>query len=93
MRCQAQLVAKGFNQVKGIAFQEAFAPFPRYTTFLLILSVSVTMRHVQRVLNVKNAFLSVSLKEKIYMGQPDGIVRLGKEDCSYALRKTLHELR
>lgn len=60
-----------------------------YTTVRLVLLVSVTIKHSRRLLDVKNALVNAPFKKTIYVGQPEGFVRLGKEDQVYALRKAL----
>lgn len=84
---------KRFTQVKGIDFQEASKPAARYTTTRPELSVSVTIKHVRRALNVKNAFVNAPLNESYDVSQLDGFVGLGKEYWVYVLRKALYALR
>lgn len=93
VRYKARLVAKGFTQVEGIDFQEVYSPVSRYATIRLVLAVSVTLTHIRWVLDVKNAFVNATLTETIYVSQPDGFVKLGKEDWVYVLRKALYGLR
>lgn len=64
--CQARRVPKMFTKVEGIDFQEIYAPVARYTTILLVLSLLVTLKHVPRVLDVKNAFFN-RLSRKPFM--------------------------
>ncbi|GJS35696.1 gag-pol polyprotein, partial [Tanacetum coccineum] len=44
-------------------------------------------------MDVKTAFLNVSLKEEVYVAQPDGFVDLDHLEKVYRLRKALYRLK
>ena len=71
-RYKARLVAKGFHQQYGIDFEETFSPFIKPPTVRLILSLPVSLNWPLRQLDVKNTFLHGTLKEEVYMTQPQG---------------------
>jgi transposase InsO family protein len=73
-RHKARLVAKGFHQQYGIDFDETFSPVVKPPTVRLILSLTVSLNWPLRQLDVKNAFLHGTLKEEVYMTQPQGYV-------------------
>jgi hypothetical protein len=43
MRHKARLVARGFLQVQGVDFNEAFASIPKFTTIRCIVALGATL--------------------------------------------------
>jgi hypothetical protein len=67
---KARIVVKGFQQKKGIDFDEIFYPIVKMTSIRTILSlVVVEDLHLEK-LDVKTVFLHGDLEEEIYMQQP-----------------------
>jgi hypothetical protein len=70
---KARLVAKGYSQVKGIDYNDTYAPVSRFTTFRTLMSLTAIDRLYVIQLDVKNAFLYGDLEEtELYMQQPPG---------------------
>lgn len=70
-RRKARLVAKGFTQKHGIDYGETYSPVVRYESVRLFLSI-VAAKDLDLVqFDVKTAFLHGTLKEEIYMEQPE----------------------
>jgi len=90
---KARLVAKGYVQKEGIDFEEVFAPVARLDTIRLILAMAANRGWQVHHLDVKSAFLNGELEEEVYVTQPDGFVKEGKEQQVYKLSKALYGLR
>lgn len=71
VRYRARLVAKGFTQVEGIDFNETFSPVLKYSTFRLLLALSVQLNLKINHLDVPTAFLNGFLHETVYMEIPE----------------------
>lgn len=86
-------MVKGFQQKKGIDYNEVFSPVVKMTTIRVILSiVAAEGLHLEQ-LDVKTAFLHGDLDEDIYMAQPEGFQIVGKEDWVCKLKRSLYGLK
>ncbi|XP_042513686.1 uncharacterized mitochondrial protein AtMg00820-like [Macadamia integrifolia] len=72
VRNKARLVCKGYAQVKGIDFEETFAPVARMEAIRLFLALAVHRGFRVYQMDVKSAFLNGMLEEEVYIEQPDG---------------------
>ncbi|KAK9074991.1 hypothetical protein SSX86_003310 [Deinandra increscens subsp. villosa] len=93
IRHKARLVAKGYVQLKGVDFDDAFAPVARMETVRVILAMAATNGWLVHHLDVKSAFLNGELQEEVYVCQPDGFEVKGKENHVYKLHKALYGLK
>ena len=66
-RYKAQIVVKGFQQKKGVDFDEIFAPVVKMTSIQMVLSIAASMDLEVEQLDVKTTFLHGDLEEEIYM--------------------------
>jgi hypothetical protein len=73
-RCKANLVAKGFQQVHGIDYDETFAPVAKMDSIRLALAITTTKGWEVHRMDVNNAFLHGDLSKEIYMEQPQGFM-------------------
>ncbi|GJR24069.1 retrovirus-related pol polyprotein from transposon TNT 1-94 [Tanacetum coccineum] len=64
-RYKARYVVRGFDQRKGIDFNEVFSPIVRHTSIRVLLSVVALQDLELKQLDVKTAFLHGHLEEEI----------------------------
>ncbi len=91
VRYKARLVAQGFNQTKGVNYDEVFSPVVNFSIIRLFFSVFVCFlkwSHIQ--IDINNAYLYAKLDETVYMYQPEGYVKESSKVCK--LRKALYGL-
>jgi hypothetical protein len=77
-RNKAQLVAKGYSQVKGLDFDETFAPIAKLESIQILLAYATYNGFKLYQMDVKSAFLNGPIKEEVYVEQP-----LGFKDSEY----------
>nr|GEV45506.1 retrovirus-related Pol polyprotein from transposon TNT 1-94 [Tanacetum cinerariifolium] len=78
IRNKARLVAQGYTQEKGIDYEEVFAPVARIEAIRLFIAYASFMGFMVYQMDVKSAFLYVTIEEEVYVCQP-----LGFEDPDY----------
>nr|GEX97850.1 retrovirus-related Pol polyprotein from transposon TNT 1-94 [Tanacetum cinerariifolium] len=76
IRNKSRLVVRGYRQEEGIGFKESFAPVARMEAIRIFLAYDVHKSFTVFQMDVKTAFLHGSLKEDVYVCQP--------EDADYA---------
>jgi hypothetical protein len=90
-RYKLRLVAKGFQQVHGIDYDETFAPVVKMDSIRLALSITTTKGWEFHQMDKKNAFIHGDLSEYIYMEQPQGFMQDSSLVCR--LKKSLYGLK
>lgn len=90
---KARLVAQGFLQRHGMDYDETFAPVVRQTTLRTLLAVAGHRKMHVLHLDAKTAFLNSELEETVYMRQPMGFVKEGKEHQVCELKKAIYGLK
>nr|GFD49473.1 retrovirus-related Pol polyprotein from transposon TNT 1-94 [Tanacetum cinerariifolium] len=83
----------GYSQQEGIDYDETFAPVARIEALRLFLAYAAHKDFTVFQMDVKTAFLNGILKEKVYVGQPQGFVSKQYPDHVYALDKALYGLK
>lgn len=92
-RRKARFFAKGYRQIKGIDFQEFFAPVVRYDSLRVLMAIAA-MQDLELVqLDVATAFLNGDIDEEIYITQPEGYIIPGRETEVCKLNKSLYGIR
>ncbi|CAA0828934.1 cysteine-rich RLK (RECEPTOR-like protein kinase) 8, partial [Striga hermonthica] len=89
---KARLVVKGFQQKKGINFDEIFAPVVKMTSNQVILGLATSMNLELEQIDVKTALLCGDLKAEIYMQQPEGF-EVSSQNLVCKLSKSLYGLK
>lgn len=72
LKYKARLVARGFEQEKGLDYEETYAPVAKMKTLRLLLAVGNKHKYFFHQMDVRTAFLNGILKETVYMEQPKG---------------------
>ncbi|GJV24471.1 putative RNA-directed DNA polymerase [Tanacetum coccineum] len=93
-RYKDRLVVKGFQQKRGVDYNEIFSPVVKMTTIRLVLSIVAAKDLYLEQLDVKTTFLHGDLDEDIYMTQSKGFQSAGKEEnLMCKLNKSLYGLK
>ena len=89
-RYKARLVARGFEQVHGIDFDETYAPVTKINSIKLLLSVAADQDLEIKQLDFDTAFLNARLDHTVYLTLPPGT---GQEGQVVKLIKSLYGLK
>lgn len=89
-RYKARLVAQGFSQIKGINYDQTYAPVVRFTTLRLLFAFAAKDQLEIYHLDVETAFLHGDMEEIIYLQQPQGFVHRGQENMVCKLNKAIY---
>jgi hypothetical protein len=89
-RRKARFFAKGYRQIQGIDYQESFAPVVRYDSLRVIIAIAAERDLELYQLDVKTAFLNGIIDEEIYIAQPEGYIKQGREREVCRLNKSIY---
>lgn len=67
-----RFVACGFSQVKGIDYDETFAPVARYLFIISMLALSSHMGWKIHQMDVRTTFLNGKIEEEVYIEHSEG---------------------
>ncbi|GJX72622.1 retrovirus-related pol polyprotein from transposon TNT 1-94 [Tanacetum coccineum] len=91
-RNKARLVAQGYNQQKGIDYDETYAPVARLESIRILLAHVCALDFKLFQMDVKSAFLNGFINEEVYVAQPLGFIDFENLDHVYKLKKALYSL-
>nr|GEV47003.1 hypothetical protein [Tanacetum cinerariifolium] len=89
----SRLVVRGYRQEEGIDFKESFAPVARMEAIRIFLEYATRKSFSVFQMDVKTAFLHGSLKEDVYVCQPEGFIDADHPSHVYKLKKALYGLK
>ncbi|KAL9987803.1 hypothetical protein ACROYT_G002165 [Oculina patagonica] len=92
---KARYVAKGYSQVRGVDYQETFAPTANLTSVRVLMQMAAQHDLILHQMDVKTAYLNAPIDCEIYMDQAEGFeVPPGSEGkLVYKLNKSLYGLK
>nr|GEW56681.1 hypothetical protein [Tanacetum cinerariifolium] len=93
IRNKSRLVVGGYRQEKGIDFEESFALVARMEAIRIFLVYAAHKSFSVFQMDVKTAFYQGSLKEDVYVCQPEGFIDADHPSHVYKLKKTLYGLK
>ncbi|MBW0534724.1 hypothetical protein O181_074439 [Austropuccinia psidii MF-1] len=74
VRFKARAVVQGHRQIKGISFEETFAPTPTFQSLRGLIAIASAYRWQVATFDVKTAYLNSHLEEEVYIRPPPGKV-------------------
>nr|GEW36541.1 retrovirus-related Pol polyprotein from transposon TNT 1-94 [Tanacetum cinerariifolium] len=93
IRNKSRLVVRGYRQEEGLDFEESFAPVVRMEAIRIFLAYAAHKSFTVFQMDVKTAFLHGSLKEDVYVCQPEGFIDADHPSHVYKLKKALYGLK
>nr|GEY13517.1 retrovirus-related Pol polyprotein from transposon TNT 1-94 [Tanacetum cinerariifolium] len=93
IRNKSRLVVRGYRQEEGINFEESFASVARMEAIRIFLAYAAHKSFMVFQMDVKTAFLHGSLKEDVYVCQPEGFISADHPIHVYKLKKPLYGLK
>ncbi|GKB68741.1 retrovirus-related pol polyprotein from transposon TNT 1-94 [Tanacetum coccineum] len=93
IRNKTRLVVRGYSQVEGIDFEESFTPVARMEAIRIFLAYAAHKSFTVFQMDVKTAFLHGTLKEDVYVCQPEGFIDADHPSHVYKLKKALYGLK
>lgn len=90
---KARLVAQGFSQIKGLNYDETYAPVVRFTSLRLLFAYAARRGLDIFHLDVETAFLHGDMDKTVYLQQPKGYIVKGQQNKVCKLRKSIYGLK
>nr|GEX66637.1 hypothetical protein [Tanacetum cinerariifolium] len=93
IRNKSRFVVRGYCQEEGIDFKESFAPVARMEAIRIFLAYDAHKSFTVFQMDVKIAFLHGTLKEDVYVCQPEGFIDADHPSHVFKLKKALYGLK
>nr|GFB94357.1 retrovirus-related Pol polyprotein from transposon TNT 1-94 [Tanacetum cinerariifolium] len=93
IRNKSRLVVRGYRQGEQIDFKEPFTPVARMEAIRIFLAYDAHKSFTVFQMDVKTAFLHGSLKEDVYVCQPEGFIDADHPSHVFKLKKALYGLK
>ncbi|GKC18663.1 retrovirus-related pol polyprotein from transposon TNT 1-94, partial [Tanacetum coccineum] len=90
---KTHLVVRGYRQEEGINFEESFAPVAKMEAIRIFLAYDAHKSFTVFQMDVKTTFLHGTLKEDVYVCQPEGFIDADLPSHVYKLKKALYGLK
>ena len=90
---KARLVARGYEQVKGVDYNETFAATAQMKSFRVTLAIAKLLGLKVTQIDISSAFLHGELEEEIYMNFPPGYKPDGHQGSCLKLEKGIYGLK
>nr|GEY06943.1 retrovirus-related Pol polyprotein from transposon TNT 1-94 [Tanacetum cinerariifolium] len=90
---KSRLVVRGYRQAEGIDFEESFALVARMEAIRIFLAFAAHKLFTVFQMEVKTAFLHGTLKEDVYVCQPEGLIDADHPSHVFKLKKALYGLK
>nr|GEY67201.1 retrovirus-related Pol polyprotein from transposon TNT 1-94 [Tanacetum cinerariifolium] len=93
IRNKSHLVVRGYLQEEGIDFEDSFTLVARMEAIRIFLAYVAHESFTVFQMDVKNAFLHGTLKEDVYVCQPEGFIDAEHPSHVFKLKKALYVLK
>ncbi|GKD36333.1 retrovirus-related pol polyprotein from transposon TNT 1-94 [Tanacetum coccineum] len=93
IRNKTRLAVRGYCQEEGTDFEESLAPVARMEAIRIFLAYAAHKSFTIFQMDVKTAFLHGTLKEDVYVCQPEGFINADHPSHVYKLKKALYGLK
>ncbi|GJZ25053.1 retrovirus-related pol polyprotein from transposon TNT 1-94 [Tanacetum coccineum] len=93
IRNNTRLVMRGYCQEEGIDFKESFTSVAIMEAIRIFLAYVAHKSFTGFQMDVKTAFLHGTLKEDVYVCQPEGFIDVNHPSHVYKLKKALYGLK
>ena len=92
-RHKARLATKGYNQIKGVDFDETYSLVVKPTRIRLVLTLAMSKKWKIKQLDVKKCIFYGKLEETVYMEHPLSFTHPLEPNYVCLLRKEIYGLK
>jgi hypothetical protein len=90
---KARLVARGFEQIQGLDYEETFTLVVKWATIRMLVALAAQQGWRLYHMDIKTAFLNGDLEQEVYISTPRGFETPGQEHLVCKLLKALYGLK